>query len=164
MMTFACAPHLMREYPINYILLGLFTITEGLCVGIISSMYTTESLVLAFGLVTVVTIVLSIFAVTTDLDFTKIWPYLIGITVVMIIAGFVMIFFPSKLGMMIYSAFGAMLFSVYIVFDTQMILGGKQGNMFQFSVDDYVPATISLYIDIVQLFIYFLQLFGQRRD
>jgi FtsH-binding integral membrane protein len=44
-----------------------------------------------------------------------------------------------------------------------MIVGGK--SEMQYSVDDYVAATIALYIDIVSLFIYMLQLFGkQRRD
>ena len=162
MMVFACFPDLMRQVPINYFLLALFTITEGFCVGIISSMYTTASVVLAFGIVTVVTLVLTVFAMTTELDFTKMWPYLLAFSVVMIVAGLVLIFVPSYIGTMVYAGLGAMLFSVYLVFDTQMIIGGK--SEMQFSIDDYVPAAISLYIDIVQLFIYFLTLFGERRD
>ena len=162
MMTFACFPQLMRQVPINYILLALFTVAEGICVGVISSMYTTASVIMAFGIVTVVTVVLTIFAITTDLDFTKMWPYLLAMSVVMIIAGLVLVFVPSYIGTMVYAAMGALLFSVYLVFDTQMIIGGKSDM--QFTVDDYVPAAISLYIDIVQLFIYFLTLFGERRD
>ena len=78
----------------------------------------------------------------------------------MIVAGFVLMFFPSHIGQMIYAAIGALLFSVYLIFDTQMIIGGKRD--YELSVDDYVPAAISLYIDIVQLFIYILQLFGEQ--
>ena len=160
MMTFACCPFLMRQFPTNYILLLLFTGAEGVCVGIISSVYTTDSVLMALGTVTVVFFGLTIFALTTDLDFTKSWPYLFAITIVMIIAGFVLMFFPSHLGHMIYAGIGAILFSVYLIFDTQMIIGGKRD--YEFSIDDYVPAAIALYIDIVQLFIYFLQLFGER--
>jgi FtsH-binding integral membrane protein len=80
----------------------------------------------------------------------------------MIISGFILIFFPSYLGTIIYSGIGALLFSAYLIFDTQMIIGGKRDRYMEFSVDDYVPAAISLYIDIVQLFIYMLQIFGDR--
>lgn len=164
LITFACSPQLMRQVPINYFLLALFTITEGICIGFVSAMYTTQSVVLAFGIVTVVTFALTVFAFTTDLDLTKsALPYLLAATVVMIVAGLVLMFFPSHTGMIIYSAIGALLFSVYLVFDTQMIIGGKT-HASQFTVDDYVPATIALYIDIIQLFLYFLQLFGDRRD
>ena len=163
MIVFACFPGLMRQVPINYLLLSLFTLTEGLTVGIVSSMYTTGSVVMALALVCLVTCSLTVYATNTTKDFTKsAYPYLLAVTVVMMGAGLVLIFFPTYLGSMVYAAVGAVLFSVYVVFDTQMILGGK--NEFQFSVDDYVPAAISLYIDIVSLFIYFLQLFGNRRE
>jgi len=160
MITFACCPSLMRQSPINYVLLFLFTIAEGVCVGIISSVYTTDSVLMALGTVTVVFFGLTVFALTTDLDFTKSWPYLFAITMVMIVAGLVLMFFPSHIGHMIYAGIGALLFSVYLIFDTQMIIGGKRE--YEFSIDDYVPAAIALYIDIVQLFIYFLQLFGEQ--
>ena len=160
MLTFACCPFLMRQFPTNYFLLFLFTVAEGVCVGIISSVYTTDSVLMALGTVTVVFFGLTLFALTTDLDFTKTWPYLFAITMVMIVAGFVLMFFPSHIGHMIYAGIGALLFSVYLIFDTQMIIGGKRD--YEFSIDDYVPAAIALYIDIVQLFIYFLQLFGEQ--
>jgi FtsH-binding integral membrane protein len=163
MIVFACFPNLMKQYPINYLLLILFTLTEGVSIGIISSMYTTHSVIMAVGLVTIVTISLAIYASSTKTDFTKsLWPYMISITVAMVGAGFVLMIFPSYMGSMIYAAIGAMLFSVYLVIDVQMLLGGK--SQYQFSVDDYVPATICLYIDIVSLFIYVLQLFGERRE
>jgi FtsH-binding integral membrane protein len=118
---------------------------------------------MAFALVTAVSIALSVYAATAKSDFTKsAFPYLLAISVVMMGAGLMLMLFPSQIGMSVYAAIGALLFSAYLVFDTQMILGGK--NRMQFSLDDYVPAAISLYLDIVSLFIYLLQLFGQRRE
>ena len=163
MLLFACIPRLMRQVPLNYTLLAVFTIAEGLTVGCISSLYSTASVVMAFGMVTAVSFALSLFAARTSTDFTKsLFPYLLAVSVVMIGAGFFLIFFPSQIAVTVYAAMGAALFSVYLVFDTQMILGGKKEM--HFTIDDYVPAAISLYVDIVSLFIYFLQLFGQRRD
>jgi len=163
MMLFACVPRYMVEVPKNYILLSLLTVAEGLSVGIVSSLYTTQSVVSALALVTVVVVTLSLVAYNTKLDLTRtLWPYLITVTVVLMGAGLALLFFPSHTGMMIYAAAGALLFSVYIVFDTQMILGGKRAM--QFGIDDNVPAAIALYVDIISLFVYLLQLFGDRRD
>merc|ERR1712039_1155852 len=94
-------------------------------------------------------------------DFTGFGIYLLVALVVLIIGGFVLMFFPSPLGQKIYSIFGTLLFSFFIVYDTQLIVGGKH-KKHQFSVDDYVFAAINLYLDIINLFLLLLQLFGSR--
>ena len=38
-----------------------------------------------------------------------------------------------------------MLFSLYLVYDTQLIVGGAH-KKFQFSVDDYVFAALNIYL------------------
>ncbi len=38
------------------------------------------------------------------------------------------------------------------------------GKKVQISPDDYVFAALNLYLDIVNLFLYLLRLFGDRRD
>jgi FtsH-binding integral membrane protein len=163
LVLFACIPTMMTQVPLNYILLGLFTVCEGVTVGMFSSMYTTASIVSTLGFVAVAVIALSVFAANTKVDVTRsMWPYLLAVTVIMMGAGLVLMLFPSKVGMTMYAAVGAILFSAYVVFDTQMILGGKSG--IQFGIDDYVAAAIALYVDIISLFIYLLQLLGERRD
>lgn len=59
----------------------------------------------------------------------------------------------------LYCVFGVILFGIYILFDTQMIIGGKR---LQLSMDDYVIGALILYIDIIQMFLYLLSLFGRR--
>jgi FtsH-binding integral membrane protein len=54
-----------------------------------------------------------------------------------------------------YSLFGSIVFSLYIVFDTYMISK-------RYGYDDYLIASIELYLDVVNLFLYLLQLFGRR--
>ena len=72
-------------------------------------------------------------------------------------------FVSSPLTHKLYAGMGAMLFSMYIVYDTQLIMGGKS-RQFQYSLDDYCIAALNIYVDIIQLFLYLLQLFGDRRD
>ena len=50
---------------------------------------------------------------------------------------------------------GALLFSIYIVFDTRMI-------MKKLAVDEYIIGALMIYIDIIQLFLYILALFGNN--
>jgi hypothetical protein len=45
----------------------------------------------------------------------------------------------------------------YIVFDTFLLIK-------RFSVDEYIWASVNLYLDIINLFIKILQLLGDRRD
>jgi len=51
-------------------------------------------------------------------------------------------------------------FGIYIIWDTQMIVGGDRG--FSLSTDDYILAAMMLYIDIVRLFIEILRIVGDR--
>jgi FtsH-binding integral membrane protein len=62
---------------------------------------------------------------------------------------------------LLYAGGGCLLFSFYLVYDTQLILGG-QHKKYQFSVDDYVFAALNLYLDIINLFIFILQILGSR--
>ena len=62
-----------------------------------------------------------------------------------------------------YAMLGTVLFSCYIVYDTQLIVGGKH-KRFQFTVDDYVLAAMNLYLDILNLFLLILRETATRRN
>lgn len=53
------------------------------------------------------------------------------------------------------------LLSQFLAFDTQLLMGNKQYAM---SPEEYIFATLSLYLDIVYLFTFLLQLFGNGRE
>ena len=53
-----------------------------------------------------------------------------------------------------YSAFGALLFSVYIVYDTQRVVGGTHQSQRQLDSRDWALGAITLYMDIVNLFMH----------
>lgn len=163
-----CRPELMRRSPTNYIILALFTLSESVMVGSICGGYKLESVLVAVAITAIVVIALTIWACTTSVDFTGMGPYLFCF--LMVLTGFGLMIaiagmFAGAAAMqplrLMYAAMGALLFSVYLVYDTQLIMGGKHQQAF--GVDDYCMAAISLYIDIIQLFLYILQLFGERR-
>jgi FtsH-binding integral membrane protein len=66
------------------------------------------------------------------------------------------IFFPfSSLNETIYAGCGAILFSIYIIADTQEIVK-YSGN------DEYVEASLQIYMDVMNLFLEFLKLLRNR--
>ena len=51
---------------------------------------------------------------------------------------------------------------VYIVYDTQLIVGGEHKIMFH--TDDYVLASVSLYLDVINLFLMILKFLNGERE
>ncbi len=50
----------------------------------------------------------------------------------------------------------------YIVFDTQMMLGGK--HKYSLSPEEYIFAALNLYLDIINLFLFILSIIGSSRN
>lgn len=82
--------------------------------------------------------------------------FLIGL----IVASILSFFYQSRILQIAITYGGAILFGIYLIYDTQLIVGDRSRVM---SIDDYVMAAMMLYIDIVQLFIYILQILGDSR-
>jgi len=164
-----CCPQFMRSYPENYIILGLFTVGEAVLAGVVCLQYTGESVLLVLLFTTLVSASLLVFACQTKYDFTGCGPYvlcmlmtLIGFSLVLSLASSFGASGPAfEFASLLMAALGALLFSVFIVYDVQLIIGGKHGQ--EFSIDDYCFAAMSLYLDILNLFINLLELFGTRR-
>jgi len=149
----------MRTYPKNYFLLGGFTITEGLLVGITCSFYTVASVLFAVFATSVLVGSLTAYAMYTKTDFTDMGGYLFCAMVVLMIFGFMCMMVGGPFMHKVYCCLGILLFSFYLIYDTQMIMGKGELCL---GVDDYVFGALQLYIDIIQLFLFILQLFGDR--
>jgi len=109
-----------------------------------------------------ITAVLSTYAMYTTTDFTALGGYLLVALTTLCFAGLIFAFLPFvPFVQQLYAACGALIFGFYIVYDTQLILGGKHKQ--KFAVDDYVFAAINIYLDVLNEFIYLLSLLGDRR-
>ena len=84
----------------------------------------------------------------------------VGILILMIF-GILAIFIRNKILDLVYASLGALVFSCYIVFDTQMMLGGE--HKYSISPEEYIFAALNLYLDIVNLFLYILAIVGGSR-
>ncbi len=102
---------------------------------------------------------LTIYAILTPNDFTTGFGILIAV-----IAPFVMFGVFCGIAWIpvlhaLYCCLGCVLFGIYLVIDTQLIVGGGR---YELSLDDYVAGALMLYIDIIQIFLYILSLLSSN--
>ncbi|CAD7936331.1 unnamed protein product [Amoebophrya sp. A25] len=158
-----CRPHLLREYPSNYGFLAAMTVSMGVLVGFACMRYEAWSILGVAGLTAGIVAGLGAFAMQTKYDFTGMAPYLFACLLCLIVTSFVLALFPiSQPVMMVYSGLGSLLFCFYIIYDIQMIVDGKH-HAYRFAIDEYVYAALHLYLDIINLFLHLLRMFGERR-
>lgn len=160
MIAIMCIPQCRYVMPLNIIMLFIFTLSVSVLVGMVTIHYDTNIVLLAFGATAFITIGLSLFACQTTYDFTSWAPYMMVVLLALIFLGIINIFVHNQVLNTVYASFGALVFSIYIIIDTQMIIGGE--HKYSIGPEDHIFAAISLYLDIVNLFLYLLSLLGDR--
>lgn len=139
--------------PLTFAFTGLMGFFTGPLVGMYLELANGPEIVMgALGTTFFIFFSLSGYALTTKKDFSFIGAFLFtGLLVLfgaMILSMFVNI---SGLQMAI-SVAAVLLFSGYILYDTSRIIHGGETN--------YVLATVSLYLDVLNIFVHLLQIFG----
>ena len=74
----------------------------------------------------------------------------------------IILFFTYRYAIIAYGAAGALVFMVYIVYDTQLMIGGK--HKYSLDPEEYVFAALNLYLDIINLFLYLLSMIGASKN
>lgn len=147
-----------KSYPMNLAFLSGFTLLEAYSIGVIVSMYQTKVVLEALILTGGIFIALTLFACQTKYDFTTWMPYLFGGLWGLIIFGFMAAFFPyNSTAELIYGAIAALIFSGYILVDTQLV-------MRHYHVEEEIAAAISLYLDIINLFLAILRILNSQQN
>ena len=154
---FSCFTDTARKFPINYILLLGFTLSMSFYCLVFCSFFETSD-VIAAGLLTIAaTVGLTVYAIRTKEDFTFCGGFLFSFVFLLVFSGC----FYFWVGLTaLWLLIGIMIYSLYIVYDTQLIMG-QLG--LKYNIDDYCLAALNLYIDIIYLFLKILQLIGGRK-
>ncbi|PYH48871.1 Bax inhibitor-1 family protein [Aspergillus saccharolyticus JOP 1030-1] len=147
-----------KSYPANLLFLSGFTIMEAYSISVVTSLYESrivlQALVITLGLF----VALTLFACQTKYDFTHWMPYLFGALWFLILFGFMAMFFPgSKTVELIYGGVAALVFAGYILVDTQLV-------MRHYHVEEEIAASISLYLDILNLFLAILRILNSQSN
>ena len=157
-MVLICIRSISRKSPTNYIVLALWTFCEGYMVATCCSFYNPIVVLEAAFLTFTITLALTYYACTTKTDFTACGALFFVMIILLMCLGILSIFLPFL--NTLYCVLGVFAYSLYLIYDTQLIMG-KFGN--EYEVDDYIIAAMMIYIDIIQIFVYLLQLLGDNK-
>ena len=147
-----------KSYPTNLLFLGAFTAMEAYSISVIVSFYDTKIVLEALILTLGIFLALTLFACQSKYDFTSWMPYLFGGLWGLILFGFMAAFFPANSTTeLIYGGLAALIFSGYILVDTQLI-------MRHYHVEEEIAAAISLYLDIINLFLAILRILNSQQN
>lgn len=160
LIAMACVESLRRKTPLNYIMLSIFTLAESYVVACSTARFNPADVLLAVIVTTVVCVGLTIFAFQTKWDFTVMGGMLFVCLLLLMLFGIIAMFFPGRIVMLVYSSMGAILFSFYLIYDTQMMMGGTHKH--SISPEEYVFAAITLYLDVINIFLYILSIIGSK--
>ncbi|NWR13671.1 LFG4 protein, partial [Emberiza fucata] len=124
----------------------------------IVSFYDVSIVLQAFILTTAVFLGLTAYTLQSKRDFSKFGAGLFACLWILIISGFLRLFFYSETIELVFAAAGALLFCGFIIYDTHLL-------MHKLSPEEYILAAINLYLDIINLFLHllrFLEAFNKK--
>ncbi|KAK6589992.1 N-methyl-D-aspartate receptor-associated [Cryptosporidium xiaoi] len=153
-------PGIARNHYYGFIMLNILSLLFGLTISALAICVEKMSVLISCGITISVFIFLTFFALQVKYDFTGWGPYILIGVLILFVYGLVLVFTPkNNTAYTVFGGIGVTVFSFYIIYDTQKIIGGKH-RKFQFGTDDYIFATASLYLDIVYVFTYILTIFS----
>ena len=147
----------VRRKPVwNVVALFAFTTVSGLTQGPVTLVYGVQAVEQSLLLTVLIFGALTLYVMTSKRDFSFMAGFLItGLVVVLIGTLLNAFFFQSPATEFIISGAGVLLFSGFILYDTSNILR-------HYEVEDYTSATLALYLDILNLFLFLLRFLNSR--
>ena len=147
-----------RKPGLNMVALFSFTTVSGLTLGPLLYQVGPSIAAEAFALTAITFAGLSMYVVYSKKDFSFMSGFLMTGLIVLVVGGLLNMFFIQS-GMMHFVMSGAsvLLFSGFILYDTSNILR-------YYGTDEYVSATLALYLDVLNLFIALLSILGIMSD
>ncbi|WP_208362455.1 Bax inhibitor-1/YccA family protein [Helicobacter pylori] len=110
----------------------------------------------ALGMTTIVFGLMSVYALKTKNDLANMGKMLFIALIVVVVCSLINVFLGSPMFQVVIAGASAILFSLYIAYDTQNIVKGMY--------DSPIDAAVSLYLDFLNVFISILQIIGIFSD
>jgi len=102
-----------------------------------------------------ITLALTLYAFTTKSDFTIFGATFFILAMSLFLFCLFAIISGSHVLYVLCCVLSAILYGYYLVYDTQLIMGGKYAEL---SLDDYIIGSLIIYIDIIILFLRLLRI------
>ncbi|KAI1889257.1 hypothetical protein AGOR_G00177280 [Albula goreensis] len=162
-LVLVCSTSTRRQYPTNLILLGIFTLAMSYMAGMLASYHNTKVVMLCVGITAAVCLAVTLFCFQTKFDFTSCHGLMFSLMMVLMVTGLLLVF-TAPFGYIpwvqtAYAGLGALVFTLFLAFDVQVLMGTGRYSL---SPEEHVFGAICLYMDIVYIFFFLLQLFGSQ--
>uniref|UniRef100_A0A3P8ZH95 Uncharacterized protein n=1 Tax=Esox lucius TaxID=8010 RepID=A0A3P8ZH95_ESOLU len=148
---------LSRKHPWNLVALSVVTLSLSYMVGTVASFHNTDSVVIAMGSTVVISFAIIIFSFQTRVDFTVCNGIYLVLAMDLLTFSFFCCFYYSNVLQIVYGTLGALLFSLFLAIDCQLVMGRQK---YALDPEEYVFAALILYLDIMNIFLYLLILMG----
>jgi len=133
-----------------YFLLAIFTVFEGLAVGAVSFRYPLALVIRAAVATAAGAGGLSAYALTTRRDFTVFGGLLSSAMMGLFVLGLMQFFMGGNLIHSLHAGLGTLVFCAYLVFNTQMMMGGNKKR--QLRPNEHILGAVQIYTDIMGIF------------
>ena len=151
--TLMCCTNLFQRTVSKYILLIIFSLSTSYMISNMLLYYDPKTIIIATGITLTDLILMTLisFFIKINSYFTE---FLFISTISLILIGIINIFIMSTFLQLFIAGFGSIVFSGFIIYDTKMIISNRYRV---YSKNDFVLASINLYLDIINLFLYILE-------
>lgn len=150
--------NLGKKVPYNYFILLIITLCMSFICALFAINYSFPIVFFVVLLTIISSVVITMYAYSTDKDYS----YIRALFAVLIsqFGGFILMVFVLNISTleMVCCLVATLIFGIYLVYDTQVILK-KYGEVY--SIDDYIFASLQIYIDIARLFLIILATVGK---
>lgn len=150
----------------SFIMLMIMAVAYGMTFGIIATAYTGATVATAFVSAAAVFITMAIIGSTTKRDLSNIGSYAFAALIGLVVASVVNLFLRNPMVTYIFSYIGVLIFTGLTAWDAQQIKKIYANYADQNTeLGLAVAGALQLYLDFVNLFMYFLEIFGfSNRD
>ncbi|KAH8414614.1 hypothetical protein KR215_010170, partial [Drosophila sulfurigaster] len=152
----ACWFENVRRQTAKNLCLGIFTFARSFFLGVATSYYADNKVLLAIGTTVAICLSLTLFAMQTKWDLTASGKIVIYAKLIFHLFS---IFFGGKLPSLTYSSLCAFFASFNLIYDTQLMMGGNVCK-YVISQEEYIFAISNLYFDISNIFLDVLNILG----
>ncbi|KAM6990072.1 protein lifeguard 1 isoform 1-T2 [Tautogolabrus adspersus] len=148
-----CCKNFSRRHPWNIVGLVVVTVSFSYMVGTVASFHDTSAVVVTMAATIAISLAILAFSVQTRFDFTICYGILLVLAVDMLVFLFFLTFYISHVADVAYGCLGALVFSLFLMIDIQLLMGKKSYGL---DPEEYVSAALIIYLDIVLIFLYLL--------
>lgn len=150
---FICKPGILKKVPHNYICILIVTICMTIFLVYLSILYPPHFVIGAMSFVLIITLAVIFISLFNKIDIKYLAMALLLLASCAFDYGLLAIIYRSYYLHFLYCLIGGILYTLFIAFDTISIRD-------HYSIDDYIFAALTLYLDIVRLFIQILKILG----